>query len=69
MDKDTGQRRISSLDDFVRAYERMAADVERVVAQYPPEMREELRVHAQEQLRLRLQEMWREHQRRQAMLS
>ncbi len=69
MDKDTGQRQVSSLDDFARAYERMAADVERVVAQYPPEMREELRVHAQEQLRLRLQEMWREHQRRQAMLS
>jgi hypothetical protein len=46
------------MDEFVRAYERMAADVERVVVQYPEEMRDELRTHAQEVLRQRLQDMW-----------
>jgi len=51
------------MDEFVRAYERMAADVERVVVQYPAEMRDELRTHAQEVLRQRLQEMWAERQR------
>ena len=56
-------------EDFVRAYERMAADVERVIAEYPPEMRDELRAHAQDVLRERLQQMWRERQRRQALLS
>jgi hypothetical protein len=51
------------MDEFVRAYERMAADVERVVVQYPEEMREDLRAHAQEELRLRMQEMWAARQR------
>ncbi len=51
------------MDEFVRAYERMAADVERVVVQYPAEMRDELRAHAQEVLRQRLQEMWADRQR------
>jgi len=51
------------MDEFVRAYERMAADVERVVVQYPEEMRDELRAHAQEVLRQRLQDMWAGRQR------
>lgn len=51
------------MDEFVRAYERMAADVERVVRQYPDEMRDDLRAHAQDVLRQRLQEMWAERQR------
>ncbi len=51
------------MDEFVRVYERMAADVERVVVQYPEEMREDLRAHAQEELRLRMQEMWAARQR------
>ncbi len=52
------------MDEFVHAYEQMAAEVERVVAQYPPEMREDLRAHAQDVLRQRLQDMWAEQQRR-----
>jgi hypothetical protein len=46
------------MDDFVRAYEQLASEVERVVAQYPAEMRDELRRHAQEVLRRRLQRLW-----------
>jgi hypothetical protein len=57
------------MEEFVRAYEQMAASVERVIAQYPAEMRDELRAHAQEVLRHRLQDMWEDQQRRRAMLS
>lgn len=57
------------MEQFARAYEEMAAAVERVLAQYPAEMREELRAHAQEVLRQRLQEMWEEQQRRKAARS
>ena len=55
-------------EDFVRAYERMAADVERVIAEYPPEMREELRAHAREVIDQRMKHLWEERQRRRAML-
>jgi head-tail adaptor len=51
------------MDEFVRAYEEMAAEVERIVVQYPNDMRDDLRAHAQEVLRVRLQEMWTERQR------
>ncbi len=51
------------MDEVVRAYERMAAEVERVVVQYPEEMRDDLRTHAQDVLRRRLQEMWAGRQR------
>lgn len=57
------------MEEFVRAYEEMAAEVERVVAQYPEEMRDELRTHAQEVLRQRLQALWEQRQRRRALLS
>ena len=57
------------MEEFVRAYEEMAAEVERVVAQYPEEMRDELRTHAQEVLRKRLQALWEQQQRRRALLS
>ena len=59
----------ADMDEFVRAYEELAAQVERVVGEYPPEMRDELRGHAQEVLRRRLQEMWEARQRRRALLS
>lgn len=58
-----------TMDDFVQAYEQLAAQVEQVVSQYPPEMRDDLRAHAQEVLRLRLQELWEMRQRRRALLS
>ena len=54
------------MDEFARAYEEMVAGVERVLAQYPPEMREELREHAQKVLRRRLQDLWEEQQGRKA---
>lgn len=57
------------MEEFVRAYEEMAAEVERVVAQYPEEMRDELRTHAQEVLHKRLQALWEQQQRRRASLS
>lgn len=51
-------------EEFVQAYEEMVAEVERVVAQYPEEMRDELREHAHEVLRQRLQELWERGQSR-----
>lgn len=61
------------MDDFVSAYEQLAQQVESVVAQYPSEMQDELRVHAQEVMRQRLQDLWHmremERQARQARLS
>ncbi len=56
------------MDEFVRAYEEMAAEVERVAAEYPEEMRDALRAHAQDVLRERLQDLWDERQRRRAQL-
>ncbi len=44
---------------FVHDYEEMARSVEEVIAQYPPEMRDELRNYAGRVLAERLQEMWR----------
>ncbi len=59
------------MDRFVQAYEQMAVEVEEVVSQYPVEMRDELRDHALEVMRQRLQDLWEEQQRRKdrAMLS
>lgn len=52
------------MDRFVQAYEQMAVEVEHVVSQYPAEMRDELRDHALEVMRQRLQDLWGEQQRR-----
>lgn len=60
--------RAAMMEEFVRAYEQMAAEVERVVAQYPEEMQHELRAHAQGVLRKRLQEMWEQQFRDTALL-
>ena len=57
------------MDEFVHAYEEMVAEIERVVAQYPQEMREDLRTHAREVIDKRLKNMWEERQRRRALLS
>ena len=57
------------MNEFAQAYEEMAAEVERVVAQYPQEMRENLRAHAREVIDKRLKRIWEERQRRRALLS
>jgi len=36
----------------------MAAEIEDIVQEYPPEMRDDLRDHALDVMRVRLQEMW-----------
>ena len=56
------------MDNFVHAYEEMVAEIERVVAQYPPEMREELRTHAREVIDKRMKHLWDKRQRRRALL-
>jgi hypothetical protein len=51
-------------EDFVRAYEQMVATVEEIVAQYPEEMRDDLRAHARRVMNERLRQKWDEYYRR-----
>lgn len=51
-------------EDFVRAYEQMVATVEEIVAQYPEEMRDDLRAHARRVINERLRQKWDEYYRR-----
>jgi hypothetical protein len=51
-------------EDFVRAYEQMVAKVEEIVAQYPEEMRDDLRAHARRVMHERLRQNWDEYNRR-----
>ena len=72
MESDGGNQRPAqgpSNAEFVAAFERLAVTIEQEIAGFPPDMHEELRRHAQDVLRIELMQMWRDHQRRQAMLS
>jgi hypothetical protein len=51
-------------EDFVRAYEQMVAEVEEIVAQYPEEMRDDLRAHARRVMNERLRQKWDEYNQR-----
>ena len=48
--------------EFVAQFEHLLQQIEQIVRQYPPEMRELLRDEARVSLRLQLQERWEHYQ-------
>ena len=48
--------------EFVDQFEHLLQQIEQIVRQYPPEMRELLRDEARVSLRLQLQERWEHYQ-------
>ena len=55
---------IMSLDqEFVEQFERLLRQIEEIVREYPPELRDALRDEARIALRLQLQERWEARQR------
>jgi hypothetical protein len=48
---------------FLHDYEQLARSIEKIVAEYPPEMRDDLRRYAGEVISARIHQLWRDQLR------